>query len=104
MTTGNERLLSIIESNALGTDKHTIHSYLEIYEELFSDRRLDCNTFLEIGMYTGASLFMWSQYFENATVYGIDPDVAPFMGYQLDNSRNIAKDRISFSKMPIQQK
>ena len=53
------------------TDKDTVHSYLDTYEELFKDRR-DITDLLEIGIDKGGSLKLWSDYFENATIQGMD--------------------------------
>ena len=53
------------------TDKDTVHSYLDTYEELFKDRR-DINDLLEIGIDKGGSLKLWSDYFKNASIYGMD--------------------------------
>ena len=57
------------------TDKHTIHSYDSVYEGLFSKMRMECKTILEIGVQTGGSMKLWSGYFPNAIVYGIDVDI-----------------------------
>lgn len=57
-----------------GTDKNTIHSYLGTYEKLFSPRRDDGIRILEIGIYSGASLLAWADYFTHpeAQIVGID--------------------------------
>lgn len=52
------------------TDKGSIHSYIPIYEQLFSN--LNVTSLLEIGISTGASLYMFAQYFKNARITGID--------------------------------
>lgn len=54
------------------TDKNTIHSYLEIYEKLFSSKRLTTKNILEIGIQNGGSIKLWYDYFINANVYGLD--------------------------------
>lgn len=54
------------------TDKGTSHSYIECYDELFSDLRLKSMNILEIGVLFGGSLKMWSKYFINSNIYGID--------------------------------
>jgi spermidine synthase len=60
--------------NACGSDKNTAHSYGEMYEHLFKRHRLTVKNMLEIGIFRGASLNAWAQYFENATIYGADID------------------------------
>lgn len=55
------------------TDKHTVHSYAQVYDELFS-RRLDIKSLLEIGIFKGGSIQVWSELFPNAAIYGIDTD------------------------------
>ena len=57
------------------TDKHTTHSYIPIYEHLFSKIRETCTGILEIGVQTGGSMKLWNGYFPNAIVYGIDSDI-----------------------------
>ena len=64
-----------------GTDKSTTHSYLEAYESLFSKRRNDELRILEIGIWAGASLLAWAEYFtnENTEIIGIDVSPQPFI-------------------------
>jgi hypothetical protein len=54
------------------TDKNTTHSYLEIYEKLFSSKRLTAKNILEIGIQDGGSIKLWYDYFINSNVYGLD--------------------------------
>lgn len=54
------------------TDKNTTHSYIESYESLFARIRYSATHVMEIGIYDGGSIALWSDYFPNATVYGID--------------------------------
>jgi len=59
------------------TDKNTVHSYLHLYEKLFSSKKESAQNILEIGIcnYTelnGGSIQLWEKYFKNATVYGVD--------------------------------
>jgi spermidine synthase len=61
-------------------DKGTVHSYIEVYEERLSPYRLSAKKVLEIGLFSGESLRMWEEYFENAEVYGIDCDEQPHGG------------------------
>lgn len=56
-----------------GTDKSShCHNYTRYYSMFFNKYRLDPINILEIGIWTGDSLRMWKDYFENGFVYGID--------------------------------
>lgn len=56
-----------------GTDKNTVHSYIEnFYENEFSKYQNKKINLLEIGIYHGGSLDLWSRYFNNAEIYGFD--------------------------------
>jgi hypothetical protein len=59
------------------TDKNTRHSYLDVYEKLFSSKKNTCNKILEIGLgdrpnVYGGSAKLWLDYFKNADVYILD--------------------------------
>ena len=56
------------------TDKATYHNYVDVYENYFKDIRQNPVNFLEIGVWTGASIKMWLEYFTNekSCFYGID--------------------------------
>ena len=55
------------------TDKGTIkHNYTQVYEKLLSGRKQDNIDLLEIGVACGSSLKMWSSYFENGNITGLD--------------------------------
>jgi len=54
------------------TDKNTVHSYLETYENLFENKRESCKNILEIGVQDGGSIKLWNDYFINAKIYGLD--------------------------------
>lgn len=57
-----------------GTDKTTIHSYIDnFYEEKFLKYKKSKISLLEIGIQGGASLKLWKEYFLNYnTIVGID--------------------------------
>jgi hypothetical protein len=62
------------------TDKNTIHSYVPEYEKLFERLKTKATNVLEIGICGGGSIKLWSDYFPNATVHGLDvEDLAPFL-------------------------
>jgi len=72
-------LLSICDDNL--TDKNTVHSYIELYEELFKNKKESATHILEIGIGPcspgfGGSVIMWSEYFKNADIHAID--ILPF--------------------------
>jgi hypothetical protein len=55
-----------------GTDKNTSHSYGPVYDALFMFYKNSATSILEIGFDSGTSLQVYSEYFTNATIYGID--------------------------------
>ncbi len=56
-----------------GSDKGaTAHRYVDHYERHLGPLRHHVMSILEIGIYRGASLQMWRDYFPNAVVYGLD--------------------------------
>jgi len=58
------------------TDKNTIHSYIEAYEELFHKKKETASHVLEIGigpyMPNGGSILMWAGYFAQAKIHAVD--------------------------------
>ena len=54
------------------TDKNTVHSYLDLYQNLLIAKKETAKNVLEIGIYDGGSIKLWSDFFTNATVYGLD--------------------------------
>jgi hypothetical protein len=55
------------------TDKSSAtHDYLVHYDRLFRDHIASDFNFIEIGIFRGASLAMLRQYFEGATIVGVD--------------------------------
>ncbi len=56
-------------------DKGTAHSYIEnYYHYKFDQIRLNKLNILEIGVSTGLSLEMWSEYFPNSNIIGVELD------------------------------
>lgn len=53
------------------TDK-VQHGYLDVYYEYFSRFREKEINILEIGVYNGASMFAWREFFPNANIIGVD--------------------------------
>jgi cephalosporin hydroxylase len=58
------------------TDKNTIHSYIEVYQELFASKKDTATDVLEVGigpyMPNGGSIKMWNDYFTSAQIYALD--------------------------------
>lgn len=68
-------LLSVPNLNTvdyIGTDKNTTHSYINFYEQAFLPYRDKHISLLEIGIYSGGSLYLWGQYFKNGSIFGLD--------------------------------
>jgi cephalosporin hydroxylase len=61
-------------------DKGTVHSYIEEYSARLEPYRFTAKAVLEIGIFSGESLRMWEEYFENAEVHGIDCSDQPHGG------------------------
>lgn len=60
-----------------GPDKRSDgHNYTKYYDCHFSPRRYEPLKVLEIGVWEGASLRMWQQYFPQAQIVGADNDIA----------------------------
>lgn len=84
----DKTLIGILEENPfITTDKNTVcyrkyndkwtflqyHSYIEgFYEKAFKPYRDRKNKILEIGIDTGGSISLWSKYFSNSTILGVD--------------------------------
>ena len=54
-----------------GTDKAS-HRFTRHYNMLFCKGRNDIRRVLEVGVFGGASIKMWHEYFPNATIFGVD--------------------------------
>ncbi len=63
-----------------GTDKSSqsaaAHDYLRKYEFFFRGMRQEEFTLLELGVFKGASLKTWEEYFEKAKIIGVDCEAA----------------------------
>jgi cephalosporin hydroxylase len=54
------------------TDKNTRHSYLPLYQNLLISKKETAKNVLEVGIYYGGSIKLWSDFFTKANVYGLD--------------------------------
>jgi cephalosporin hydroxylase len=66
----NSSLEKIVDNSR--TDKNTLHSYLPLYQKLLVSKKKTAKNVLEIGICNGGSIKLWSDYFINANVYGLD--------------------------------
>ena len=64
-------LLDLVDNNR--TDKNTVHSYLPLYEQLLFSKKETAKDVLEVGIAQGGgSIKLWNDYFQHATIYGLD--------------------------------
>lgn len=66
---------SIIDDSI--TDKNTRHSYIEVYQPLLEKFKNDHINILEIGIWDGGSIKLWTDYFKNAAVHACDINNPP---------------------------
>ena len=59
-------------ANHSRTDKNTLHSYLPLYQKLFEKKKYTAKNVLEIGIFFGGSIKLWSEYFTSSVIYGLD--------------------------------
>lgn len=71
------------------SDKGSMHSYIEFYENYFQPRQ-DSVTLLEIGMMTGGSLHLWQKYFKQYQLIGMD--ISPSWNAKRDFQQELEKD------------
>ncbi len=55
------------------------HTYTDVYESLLAGRRQGVRAVLEVGIYKGASLRVWRDYFPHAEIFGADIDRSTFI-------------------------
>lgn len=66
-------LVELFDIFKFDTDKNTSHSYLSLYDNLFSKFANRKINLLEIGILSGGSLRLWAEYFHNkSNIIGID--------------------------------
>lgn len=57
----------------IGTDKNTVHGFVEFfYEKEFEKYQDKPVSLLEIGVHIGGSLYLWGKYFQKGTILGLD--------------------------------
>jgi len=80
-------LLEIVDNSK--TDKNTTHSYLELYQKLLISKKETAKNVLEVGVQAGGSIKLWSDFFTNATIYGLDIMNIANMWDGIKNKNNI---------------
>ena len=80
-------LIDLIDNTK--TDKNTVHSYLELYQRLLAPKEHTAKNVLEVGIYDGGSIKLWSDFFTNATVYGLDIMPKTKVWEKIQNNPNI---------------
>lgn len=73
------------------TDKDTLHSYIDVYDQYLLSRKESAKQILEIGIYQGGSILMWQEYFKNAEITGVD------ISFQ-NNMTDLNVERITLKK------
>jgi hypothetical protein len=71
------------------TDKNTLHSYLPLYQKLLISKKETAKNVLEVGILGGGSIKLWSDFFTNANVYGLDIINADYIWEGIKNNDRI---------------
>jgi len=71
------RLQGLYDKYSRFTDKGTVHSYLELYNQLLYPFIGKKAVVLELGVDTGGSLLLWKEYLGDAAVLGVDIKSCP---------------------------
>jgi predicted O-methyltransferase YrrM len=82
------------------TDERHCHPYTLFYHSLFKDKRNADLAIAELGILEGASLLMWRDYFNNATIYGFDANVDYINSFK----KKYDTDRIKLKKLDVSEK
>lgn len=92
-----EHNLDIETNPKYGTDKGYPKSYIdEFYEDKFSSLIDSEVTLVEIGVRSGASLKLWSEYFFKANIIGID-NLSDFNDHQIPiNEKWTSSEKVTF--------
>ena len=94
-------LIEIKEKYNIDTDKQSgrerlphFHNYLEVYEKMFKGVKNEDISILEIGVWKGESLKLWSKYFTKGKIYGIDI-------FERDSKKKVAKNINKFDRINL---
>jgi hypothetical protein len=97
--------------NNLHTDKNTLHSYLDLYQELLCSKKNTAKNILEIGIGyyyhpNGGSIKLWYDYFLNANIYALDIQHIDNIWDEIKNKNRIklltstdAYDEVKFNEL-----
>ena len=66
------KLSQMVPNPRYCTDKDTVHSYLEVYDDLFAPYQDKDINLLEIGNYGGGSIKLWLDYFKSIKIHGLE--------------------------------
>ena len=77
------------------TDKATGHKFTDFYERYVS--KYNNPNILEIGIYYGASLKMWEEYFGKPLIVGVD--INDKKEYESENIKTIVADQSDFNQL-----
>lgn len=80
------------------SDKGTIHSYMETYENILEPYRSETCNFLEIGAACGASFPIWHEYFYNSKILSIDNGEDKSCGQDVVEEFSKKFERLKFFK------
>lgn len=83
-----------------GSDKGIGHNYLEFYESNFSELKEKPIKILEIGVLFGNSLKLWSDYFINGEIYGVE-NFSQRDGHGFYNFKPVIKEDVIKSLEPF---
>jgi cephalosporin hydroxylase len=75
-------------ASVYGSDKGvTAHQYVDLYESVLLPHRRSYTRVLEIGIYKGASISMWRDFFPNAEIFGLDIEAVEVPGPRITTLR-----------------
>jgi hypothetical protein len=81
--------MSLVNLDNKVSDKNTAHSYLPLYDELLKDKKETATNILEVGVYGGGSIELWSKYFLGANIYGVELNSLNSIGRPIKDKKNI---------------
>lgn len=83
-----------------GGDKTSLaHGFTKHYQTLLQHLRLEPVQLLELGVFHGKSLAMWSEYFAQGTVHGVDINLKHFYA----NESELRKRGLDTSRLRVYQ-
>ena len=68
--------MTLLEISKKNNSNKIVHEFEKFYDQKFGPIRNKVTNILEIGIWRGGSLKMWRDYFPNATIYGMDINLA----------------------------